>query len=122
MGSRSAVAGLMLSMTFCPLSARAVDPDPWFGADKWQHFGVSAALAAGGYGAGAAWQLSTRDRWLLGGGVALAAGVGKELWDLSGAGTASWRDLTWDVAGLATGLLAAWLIDAALHSATTAAP
>ena len=46
--------------------------------------------------------------------VALGAGVGKELWDLNGPGDASWRDLTWDVIGTATGVLVAsgvdWLI------------
>ena len=85
--------------------ARAADPDPWLAADKWQHFGISSALAAGGYGVGA-----------------LTAGVGKELWDLGGGGTPSWRDLTWDVAGTATGLLTAWLVDVAVQRWMVGAP
>jgi len=111
-----AVAGLLAA------PARAADPDPWLGADKWQHFGVSSALAAGGYGVGAAYGWSTGGRLMLGGGVALAAGVGKELWDLGGGGTASWRDLTWDVAGTATGLMTAWLVDAAVQRWLLGAP
>ena len=38
-------------------------------------------------------------------------GVAKELWDLSGHGDASWRDLTWDAVGTVTGLALAAAID-----------
>lgn len=91
--------------------ARAAEADPWFGHDKALHFSISAALAGGGYGATAA--LSDARSWRLpvGATIALAAGVGKELYDLSGRGDPSWRDLTWDVAGTVTGLAVAWLID-----------
>jgi putative lipoprotein len=91
--------------------ARAADPDPWFGRDKALHFGASALLAAGGYGATA---LSTDDRRVrlaVGGGFALSLGIAKELWDLSGHGDASWRDLTWDAVGTATGLAVAAAVD-----------
>ena len=47
----------------------------------------------------------------MGGGLALSAGIAKELWDLSGHGDASWRDLTWDVVGTVTGLAVAAAID-----------
>jgi putative lipoprotein len=47
-------------------------------------------------------------------GVALAAGLAKETWDLSGHGDASWRDLTWDVVGTTTGVLIAYAIDWAI--------
>jgi len=46
--------------------------------------------------------------------VALAAGVLKEVWDLTGHGDASWRDLTWDVVGTTTGVLLAYGIDWAI--------
>lgn len=72
---------------------------------------MSTGLAAGGYTAGA---LLLDDRWkalAVGGGVTAAAGVGKELADLAGFGTPSWKDLAWDGIGLATGLLLAWSID-----------
>jgi len=112
----AAVAGFLLAAR----PARAADPDPWFGPDKKLHFEYSAAIAAGGYAAGALLaQLSDRPegrcdrriRFAVGGTLALGAGVGKELWDLSGHGDASFRDLTWDVIGTAAGLALAAAVD-----------
>jgi putative lipoprotein len=94
--------------------ARAQDPDPWFGRDKALHFAASAVLASGGYGGTALVTDDVRLRLGVGGGVALAAGVAKELWDLSGHGDPSWRDLTWDLVGTATGLAVAVAIDWAI--------
>jgi len=94
-----------------PSCARASDADPWFGRDKALHFSVSATLASAAYGATAATSLDPRWRLPVGASVALGAGVAKELYDLTGRGDASWRDLTWDVIGTATGLGVAWLID-----------
>jgi len=68
--------------------------------------GSSGSLATG-YGGTALLSDDTRLRLAGGGALALSAGVGKELWDLSGHGDASWRDLTWDVVGTATGLAVA---------------
>ena len=53
----------------------------------------------------------------IGAGAALAvgAGVAKELWDLDGHGDASWRDLSWDLIGAATGLLVSVGVDWAVH-------
>lgn len=85
--------------------------DPWFARDKYLHGSVSAALAMGGYGAGALASPEPDVRLAIGGGLALTAGIAKELFDLAGAGDASWRDLTWDVMGTASGLAVAWLVD-----------
>jgi putative lipoprotein len=95
--------------------ARAADPDPWFGHDKALHFGASALLAAGGYGATALVTEDRRVRLAVGGGFAFSLGAAKELWDLSGHGDASWRDLTWDAIGTATGLAVAAAVDWAIH-------
>jgi len=103
----SAVAVVFLS----PARARAADDDPWFGRDKALHFGASAVLALGGYALGAAFFDETPPRLATGAGVALGAGIAKELADLAGAGSASWRDIVWDVAGTGTGLLLAWGAD-----------
>ena len=87
------------------------DPDPWLAPDKALHFTLSATLAGAGY-AGAAFL--TEDvglRLLAGGALAVTAGAAKELADLAGLGTPSWKDFTWDLLGTATGLLSAWLID-----------
>jgi putative lipoprotein len=115
---RPAIAAFVVAV-FLPLTApaRAADPDPWFGRDKALHFGASATIAGVGYGATAAATESRPPRLLIGGGLALAAGVGKELLDATGSGDASFRDLTWDVVGTATGLGVAWLIDRLIFGA-----
>ncbi len=95
--------------------ARAQDADPWFGRDKALHFTATASIALGGYGGTA---LATDDRRVrvgVGSAVALAAGAGKEVWDAAGHGDPSARDLVWDVAGTATGVLVAWTIDWLIH-------
>lgn len=48
---------------------------------------------------------------MYGASVALLAGIGKELWDASGNGNASLKDLTWDVLGTAVGVVICWAID-----------
>ena len=91
--------------------AHADDADPWLGADKALHFAASASIAAAGY-AGAALVTESRPaRVATGGTLAIGAGVAKELWDATGHGDPSWRDLTWDVAGTVTGLLVAGAVD-----------
>ncbi|MCL2824404.1 MAG: hypothetical protein FWD57_10455 [Polyangiaceae bacterium] len=104
-----------LSLVGATSHARA-DDDPWFGPDKGKHFGASAVIAAGGYGIGS---LVFEDRvhsLFLGGGVALTAGVGKEVLDSMGYGQASARDLVWDVIGTAVGLGLALALDLAISS------
>ena len=102
------VVGLVLAVA---PRAHAAEPDPWFGRDKALHFGATFALAGGGY-AGAA-LVSPREsvRAAAGAGLGLGAGIAKEVYDRYSAGDASWRDLTWDVVGTATGVLVAWLLD-----------
>ena len=88
--------------------------DPWFGRDKALHFAASASLATVAY-AGASLVTDDRPtRIVAAATVALAAGVIKEVWDLTGHGDASWRDLTWDVVGTTTGVLFAYGIDWAI--------
>lgn len=114
MRARLLLVFLVMTMaisTISPSRARAQDPDPWFGRDKALHFGASAILAGGGYGLAATQFEARYPRLLIGGGLALAAGTGKELLDMTGFGDPSWRDFTWDVIGTATGLLVAWGLD-----------
>jgi putative lipoprotein len=103
-------AALLVAL-LVPSSVAASDPDPWLGRDKGLHFSASLVLASGGYGATALATDQTRWRVLGGTGLALCAGVGKEVADTYGPGDASWRDLTWDLIGTATGVGVAWLID-----------
>jgi putative lipoprotein len=113
--ARAVATGLALALVVTMIGGmgHAQDADPWFGRDKALHFSFSAALAGGGYGGAALLTRCEDRRWrlLAGAGVALTAGIGKELYDLSGHGDASARDLFWDAVGTATGLLVAWTID-----------
>lgn len=99
-----------LALALAP-RARAAPPDPWFACDKALHFGVTFTLAGGGY-AGAA-LVSPREsvRAAAGAGLGLGTGIAKEVYDRYSGGDASWRDLTWDVVGTASGVLMAWLLD-----------
>lgn len=76
--------------------------DDFFGPDKALHFGVSAGLAAGGYAASALVLEKPWQRALAGASLALSAGIAKELWDSTGRGDPSWKDLAWD--GIGTGV------------------
>ena len=105
--TRGAAIALLLVTT----TARAADPDPWFGTDKAIHFGFSAGLAIGGYHVAMTFSESPKVRLAYGASVALLAGIGKELWDASGNGNPSWKDLTWDVLGTAVGLAICLFID-----------
>ena len=66
--------------------ARA-DDDPWFGQDKALHFTLSAAIAGGGYAAAVPFTDDRRWRLAVGGGLAIAAGAGKEISDRYDGGT-----------------------------------
>lgn len=115
------VAAFVLALALAPRDVRAApDPDPWFGRDKALHFGLSMGLSATGYGLGVgsldgrAWGL------LVGGSVGLGAGLLKEAADLAGLGHPSWKDLAWDVAGVAIGLGIALCIDLAARGTSAA--
>jgi putative lipoprotein len=119
--SRASLAALLLlSLTTtlaAPRIARAdsANADPWFGRDKLIHFAASGSLAIVGY-AGASMLTENRPARIgVGAALAVSAGVAKELWDLDGHGDASWRDLSWDLIGAATGLLVSVGVDWAVH-------
>jgi putative lipoprotein len=91
--------------------ARAADPDPWFGRDKALHFSATFTLAGGGYAGTALLSERRSVRAAAGGGLAMSAGLAKEIYDRYAGGDASWRDLTWDVVGTASGVLISYLLD-----------
>ena len=106
-----------------PGAASAAPPsDPWTGPDKALHFTASAALAGGGYALAALGVEGTPGRLAGGAALALGAGAAKEAFDAAGFGTPSWRDVAWDVAGLAFGLLFSAAVDHAARPAWFAAP
>lgn len=111
---------LLLSLTATlagPRIACADSPnaDPWFGRDKLIHFSASASLAVVGYASASMLTENRPTRIGAGAALAVSAGVAKELWDLDGHGDASWRDLSWDLVGAATGLLVSVGVDWAVH-------
>lgn len=113
-GSKIVALAVVVSFACASAPARAQDDDPWFARDKALHFDVSAGLAAAAYGVSAGWIVDARWKALaIGGGVALAAGIGKEVVDATHVfgGDPSWKDFTWDVLGTIAGLAIAWGMD-----------
>jgi putative lipoprotein len=104
----SAFACLSLSIAS---SEALAEPDRWWATDKALHFSACFMLAGDGYATASV--LSEREpyRLLTGFGLAFVAGAAKEAYDKSNGGDASWRDLTWDVVGAATGAAISWIID-----------
>ena len=103
------VAALLVPiLLLVPLRAHAEDADPWLGKDKILHFAAGTTIAAGGYVTGILLFDSRRYALVTGGVLAAAAGIGKELVDLTGSGDPSWRDLAWTGIGAVTGLALAW--------------
>jgi putative lipoprotein len=98
--------------------ARAEGRDDWFGHDKALHFEATFAISAVGYAGAAMATDRVSLRLAAGAALGLGAGAGKELWDLSGHGDASWRDFTWDAVGTAAGLAVAATIDWAVRRLT----
>ena len=94
-----------------PPKAAAADPDPWFGRDKALHFGATFTLSTGGYASTAFGSERQGVRAAAGASLAMSAGIAKEIYDHYAGGDASFRDLTWDAVGTATGVLVAWLLD-----------
>ncbi len=119
------LAALVLTGLTMSSVARAQEADPWFARDKALHFDVSAGIAAAGYGVSAGWLVDARWKALaIGGGVALAAGAGKELLDATHVlgGDPSWKDFTWDVIGTVAGLAIAWGVDLLLGGVSARQP
>lgn len=73
--------------------------DEWLGLDKAFHLSMSAVLAVGVYALARAVGLRGRACLGLAVGVSISAGLGKEIMDALGYGTASYRDACADVLG-----------------------
>ena len=101
---------------------RAQSDDPWLGRDKLLHFSVSLGITAATYTASVPLFERPWQRALLAVGVGLSLGVAKELYDATGHGDPSWRDLTWDVLGCAAGVGLALLVDVSLRRSPRAPP
>jgi uncharacterized protein YfiM (DUF2279 family) len=91
--------------------ALAAAPDPWWAPDKALHFAAGSSVAMFGYTAAAEDTGDRRVRLLVGAALSLTVGAAKELMDLAGYGTPSWKDFAWDAIGCVVGLGLALAID-----------
>ena len=108
---RSCGVVVLLALLLSPPALAQPPPDPWFAPDKALHFTATTLISGTGYGLSA---LATDKRWLravIGFGSAVAIGAAKETRDALGYGDPSWKDMTWNAIGAATGMLIAWGID-----------
>ena len=110
--SRLLASGAALSLLLAATPARA---DEWLGPDKALHFAATAGIASGAFLLGELVLDEPASRAALAANLALVAGIGKELYDLTGRGDPSLKDLTWDVIGTVAGLALGVLLERLLH-------
>ncbi len=87
--------------------------DPRFSSDKYYHFAASFLITGGSYLAlsdGFATDAPDELALAWSAGISISVGLGKELYDWVDYGLFSWRDIVWDLAGTAAGLVAMDLI------------
>lgn len=82
----------------------SVARDPWLGQDKAQHLFMSFALTDMAFGLARAAGLDARAAMPVAAGAALAAGIGKEIYDRRHGRFFSLRDLAFDLLGMGVGL------------------
>ena len=108
MPGRAVIVAVALALAAGPARAQDVGA---LGQDKALHLVVSAAVAGFGYTLAAQLFEPAWPRAVMGGGLALAAGIGKEVVDVLGAGSFDWLDLTFDLLGAGLGLLISVAVD-----------
>lgn len=90
---------------------RAPDGDRWFAPDKAKHFAVSALVQGVSHGIVRGTGNDYRTASSVAAVSTLSVGIGKELWDRSRGRYFSWKDITADVAGGASGAVIARQFD-----------
>src|SRR5689334_14603948 len=96
------IPGLAIAITLGLGRQDATPPDRWFGSDKAKHYFSAVFVQSVTFTALRSTGLSHRASFAGATVTAGVASVGKEVWDRGGRGTPSWKDLTWDAAGMAT--------------------
>ncbi|MEO6878700.1 MAG: hypothetical protein ABI205_09485, partial [Gemmatimonadaceae bacterium] len=74
--------------------------DPWFAADKAKHFFMSAFVQSSSFSLLRDAGLGRHAALVGATAVSAATGIGKELYDKQFGGDPSFKDLTWDGAGI----------------------
>ncbi|MBL8951473.1 MAG: hypothetical protein JNK82_11885 [Myxococcaceae bacterium] len=97
-------------VALCAASPALAEDQP-LGSDKALHFTACTGIAAAAYAGSWLMGQPVEARLATGMGLALIAGVVKELYDVRGNGTPSMYDVAWDLAGAVTGTALAWLGD-----------
>jgi len=77
--------------------------DKWLAPDKLKHFFMSAFIESASYSALRAVRINRHDALVSAAGIAVSAGVAKEIHDSWTEEEFSTRDLAWDLAGSAAG-------------------
>ncbi|MCE0489091.1 YfiM family lipoprotein [Pantoea sp. Mb-10] len=96
---------LILCVCLCCSGCAHVAQDNWTGRDKAEHYFSSALLAAAGSEISQHQHQSRAQNLRFGFLFSLSFGAGKELYDSRSAGSGwSWKDLSWDIAGAASGI------------------
>lgn len=108
---------LLGALSIAPSSANAESGFD-LGRDKAVHFGAGLGIASLGYALSAEFLDHPALRVAVGGGLALAAGGAKELYDLAGHGDADFWDFAFDVLGACVGVLIAFAIDRTIEHRT----
>ena len=97
-------SALLAAVLFSGCATANHPGDRWFSRDKAYHFAVASALGAGATAAADGNDAAP----VIGVGVAMSFGVGKELYDRDVQKEYwSWKDLAWDLAGAVAGAAAA---------------
>lgn len=93
-----------LALCLCMSFGAQPPADRWFAEDKIKHFVTSFVVTSLSASAARTAGLDPRESAYAGAGAGVAVGVWKELRDMGRRGeTASFRDLTWDLAGVGAG-------------------
>ena len=77
--------------------------DKWIAPDKLKHFFMSAFIESASYSALRAARVNHHDALVSAAGIAVSAGIAKEVHDSWTEEGFSTRDVTWDLAGTAAG-------------------
>ena len=93
-----------------PSQAQAAG-DAWWGKDKQKHLLLSSGAALATYAWLGFFDVEPSVRTGATALVVLGAGALKEAWDLLGYGHPSWKDMTWNLIGLAVGLSVGWAVE-----------